>query len=141
MQRDVNRLTAQTLIKAPIEMVWELWTNPVHIGKWNNMSEEWHTPVVENDLRAGGKLYLRMETKDGSEGFDYICNYDEIVMYKKIAHTTSDNRKTTITFVETEEGVRLTEAFEPESETPLDVQQEFCQSILNNFKHYAESTV
>ena len=133
-----SRLIGETLINAPIDIVWELWTNTEHIAQWNNMSEEWHTPIAENDLRAGGRLYLRMETKDGIEGFDYICNYDEIVVHEKIAHTTSDKRKTTVTFVETKDGVRLTEEFEPESETPLDLQQKFCQSILNNFKHYIE---
>ena len=135
-----SRMIAETLVNVPIDKVWEFWTNPEHIAQWNNMSEEWHTPVAENDLRVGGRLYLRMETKNGSEVFDYTCNYDEIVLHQKIVHTTSDNRKTSVLFSETNNGVRLTEEFEPESETPLDVQQEFCQSILNNFKNYVERT-
>lgn len=135
-----NRLIAETIIKAPIDKVWEFWTNPEHITQWNNMSKEWHTPIAENDLRNGGRLYLRMEKKDGSEGFDYTCNYDEIVLHERIVHTTSDKRKTTVLFFETKNGVRLAEEFEPECETPLEVQQEFCQSILNNFKNYVERT-
>jgi len=38
-----------------------------------------------NDLRIGGKLFLRMELKDGSDGFDYICIYDEVIIHKKLA--------------------------------------------------------
>ena len=131
-------LTTETFINASIEKVWNLWTDSRHIAKWNNTSEEWHTPRAENDLRTGGRLFLRMELKDGSDGFDYLCTYDEVIPYKKISHTTSDNRKTTILFTVTDSGVTLTEIFEPEEKTPVDIQREFCQSILNNFKMYVE---
>ncbi len=131
-------LKAETIIDAPIEKVWDLWTSPNHIPKWNNTSVEWHTPRAENDLRVGGKLFLRMELKDGSKGFDYVCIYDEVIIKEKITHTTADNRKTTIVFEVVDNGVKLTELFEPEDKTPLDVQQAFCQSILDNFKKYVE---
>ena len=136
-----NPLESETLINAPIEIVWDLWTNPKHIVKWNNMSDEWHTPIAENDLRVGGRLFLRMEMKDGSDGFDYTCIYDDVVVNQKISHITSDNRKTEVLFLVTEDGVRLTETFEPESKTPLDIQKDFCQSILDNFKAYVEKTI
>jgi uncharacterized protein YndB with AHSA1/START domain len=132
-------LTAETFINASIEKVWDLWTDPAHIAEWNNMSEQWHTPRAENDLRVNGRLFLRMELKDGSDGFDYICFYDDIVTNQKISHTATDNRKTTVLFFATENGVRLTETFDPETKTPLDIQQAFCQSILNNFKAYVEN--
>ena len=138
MNRFGKQLTAEVFINAPIEKVWYLWTTPEHIAIWNNMSGEWHTPRAENDLRVGGRLFLRMELKDGSNGFDYICFYDEITANQKISHTGSDNRKTTILFSAAENGVRLTETFDPENKTELDVQQAFCQSILNNFKAYVE---
>ena len=139
MNSTKTQLTAQVFINAPIEKVWDLWTNPGHIAKWNNLSEEWHTPIAENDLRVGGRLFLRMELKDGSDGFDYICFYDDIVANQKISHTGSDSRKTTVLFSATENGVRLIETFDPESKTELDIQQAFCQSILNNFKAYVEN--
>ncbi len=80
-----------------------------------------------------------MEKKDNSGGFDYECFYDEIVVHQKISHIGSDNRKTTILFFVAEDGVRLTETFDPESKTKLEIQQAFCQSILNNFKTYVEN--
>lgn len=133
-----NPLTAEVIINASIQKVWSLWTDPKHIAKWNLPSDKWHTPKAENDLRIGGRLFLRMEAKDGSEGFDYECIYDDIIVNTKIRYTTSDNRKTTTSFTQTEKGVKLMEIFEPETDTPLDMQREFCQSILNNFKTYVE---
>ena len=138
MDKIETPLIAEIFVNASIEKVWDLWTNPKHIAKWNNMSEEWHTPKAENDLRVGGRLFLRMELKDGSYGFDYKCIYNDVVSQKKISYTTSDNRKTTVLFSVTEDGVRVTETFAPENRTPLEVQQTFCQSILNNFKAYVE---
>ena len=132
-------ITAETVINAPIEKVWEYWTNPQHIPHWNNTNHEWHTPVAENDLKIGGRLFLRMERKDGSAGFDHECIYDDVQHHKHICYTTSDKRKTHITFEETPDGVKLTEQFMPESATPIDMQHAFCQSILENFKAYAES--
>lgn len=129
-------LKAEVLIKAPIQKVWELWTDPHHIAKWNTISEKWHTPRVENDFRIGGKLFLRMETLDGKEGFDYKCTYDDIIENEKISHTNTDGRKTTTVFIQTGEGVKLLETFEPEQQTPLDIQQQFCLSILEHFKTY-----
>lgn len=134
-------IKSETFINAPIERVWDLWTNPKHIAKWNNMSDKWHTPKAENDLRVGGRLFLRMEMKDGSDGFDYLCTYDDVVVNQKISHTTSDDRKTKVIFSITEGGVILTETFEPESKTPLDFQKAFCQSILDNFKAYVEKNI
>ena len=139
MNPDKTQLVAEIFIKAPIEKVWDVWTKPEHIVHWNNISDEWHTPGAENDLRVGGKFLSRMEAKDNSGGFDYECFYDEIVARQKISHTGSDNRKTTILFFVEEDGVKLTETFDPESKTPLDIQQAFCQSILNKFKSYVEN--
>jgi uncharacterized protein YndB with AHSA1/START domain len=73
MNPDKTQLVAEIFIKAPTEKVWDLWTKPEHIVNWNNISDEWHTPRAENDLRVGGRLFLRMEKKDNSGGFDYEC--------------------------------------------------------------------
>ena len=73
-----TNITVQNTIKAPIEKVWDYWSNPEHIINWCAASEDWHTPNAENDLRAGGKFSSRMEAKDGSMGFDFGGIYDEV---------------------------------------------------------------
>lgn len=132
-------LLAEVLVNTSIDKAWEFWTNPNHIIKWNATADDWVTTSAENDLRIGGKLFLRMETKDGSKGFDYECIYEDILFHEKISHTNLDKRKTTVLFAPVGNAVKLTETFEPEDKTPLDVQQAFCQSVLINFKNYVES--
>lgn len=138
MEKFKELLKGEVFINASIEKVWPLWIEPIHIKNWNIISNEWHTPVAKNDFRVGGKLYLKMEALDKSDGFDYECIYDNIIPFKEISHVGADGRKTTLTFEQTDEGVKLTELFEPENHTPLDVQEAFCQSILENFKRYVE---
>jgi uncharacterized protein YndB with AHSA1/START domain len=132
-------ISADTLVNAPIDTVWEAWVSPVHMAEWNNTSEEWHTPKAENDLRTGGKLFLRMETKDGSSGFNFEAIYDDVIINEKISYTISDGRKATILFTRTEEGIKITETSDPVKEHSLEFQQSFCQAILNNFKTYTEN--
>jgi uncharacterized protein YndB with AHSA1/START domain len=139
MNTDKQTVVAEVTVDAPIEKVWEFWTNPTHIKQWNNFSDDWQTPVAENDLQAGGKLFLRMEKKDGSEAFNHEALYDEVVAGKKISYTTSDDRKTINVFAGSESGVTITETFEiPHGEDP-DFHRSFCQSILNSFKTYVET--
>jgi len=131
-------IRVETLINARIEKVWSCWTDTRHLVQWNNAFDDWHTPIAENDVRTGGRLKLRMEAKDGSAGFDHEANYDDVVKYEKIKYTTSDGRRSTILFTSTPEGIQVSESFEPENETPLEIQQNFVQSILNRFKKYVE---
>lgn len=37
-------ITVENIIHAPVTKVWEYWTKPEHIVKWNNASDDWHTP-------------------------------------------------------------------------------------------------
>jgi len=39
-------------------------------------------------------------------------------------------------FEKTDKGVELDELFEPEFNTPIDLQEAICQSILENFKPF-----
>ena len=132
-------LMAEIFVNASLEKTWECWIKSEHIIKWNVTGNDWMTTSAENDLRIGGKLFLRMQTKDGSEAFDYECVYDDIMIHEKIAHTNMDKRKTFVLFTLVGKVVRLTETFEPEKKTPIDVQKGFCQSVLDNFKNYVES--
>ena len=131
-------ITVETTIKSTIENVWNLWTTPEDIRQWNNPSEEWHTLKVENDLKDGGKFLFRMESKDGADGFDFSGTYDKVILNKLIEYTLDDGRKTINEFIQNENSVTITETFEPEAKTPLDVQRDFCQGVLNNFKKYVE---
>jgi len=116
----------------------EYWTEPVHIVKWNQASDDWHSPYAENDLRALGKFSFRMESKDGKEGFDFGGTYDVVEPPKFISYTLDDNRKVEITFTEVGNKAEVVEIFEAEHVYPVEQQRFGWQSILYNFKKYAE---
>lgn len=132
-------ITIEATVNAPVEKVWEYWTNPQHITQWNNASEDWHTPSATNDLKAGGKFTSRMEAKDGSFGFDFWGIYDTVNVYEFITYTLGDNRKVSIRFTTEGESTKVEESFEAENENSIDMQQFGWQAILNNFKKYTEA--
>jgi len=128
------RITVQCTVKAPIAHVWDCWTKPEHITRWNHASDDWHCPAASNDLRVGGSFIATMAAKDGSMSFDFTGTYDEIIEHKRIAYHMPDNRKVEITF----QSNGVTETFDPENENTLELQQTGWQAILDNFKKYAE---
>lgn len=134
-------ITVKCIVEVPVEIVWKLWTTPAHITKWNNASEDWHTPYAENDLRVGGKFKSTMASKDGTMSFDFEGTYTEVKDHSFIEYQLADNRKVDIYFIELEEGVEIIESFDPENENSEEMQREGWQAILDNFKKYAEDFV
>ncbi len=132
-------ITVETIVKAPISKVWELFNEPDHIIKWNSASPEWHTTRAENDLRIGGKFVSRMEAKDGSMGFDFNGVYSDVINNERIAYSMEDGRKVDIHFEANEKGTIVREVFEAEDENPIELQRGGWQAILDNFKNYTEN--
>ena len=139
MEENKINITVTAIINAPIEKVWNYWTSPEHITQWCNASDDWHAPRAENDVQLGGKFTTRMEAKDGSFGFDFSGVYDEVRLHEYIAYTMGDGRKVNITFSGNGNETSVTEAFEPENQNPLDMQQAGWQAILDSFKKYVEA--
>ena len=132
-------VTVENIVKAPVEKVWKLWTLPEHITKWNNASNDWHSPFAENDLSVGGKFLFRMEAKDGSLGFDFSGVYNDLKTNELIAYTIGDGRKVKITFSSSGNETKVVEVFETENINPIEMQRGGWQAILDNFKKYVES--
>lgn len=134
-------ITIETTISAPIETVWECWTQPDHVKQWNNASPDWHTPKADNDLREGGKFVYRMEAKDESFGFDFGGVYTKVEQHRQIDYTMDDGRKVSTTFDSHGDHTHITESFDPETENSREMQQQGWQAILDNFKKHVESHV
>ena len=139
MENTKPTITVQTTVNAPVETCWKIWTTPADILLFNSPFDDWHTAKVELDFKEQGRLYYRMEAKDGSEGFDFAGKYDRIVTNKLIEYTGDDGRKSINVFSTDGEYTIVAETFEPDATTPLDLQREFVQTLLNNFKKYVES--
>jgi uncharacterized protein YndB with AHSA1/START domain len=133
-----TKIRVSVTVHALVEKVWECFTKPEHITKWNFASNEWHCPTVENDVRVGGKYNARMEAKDGSVGFDFITIYDSVVVQKELSYTMEDGRQATTTFELVDDNTNVTTTFDAEIENPVELQQGGWQAILNNFKAYTE---
>ena len=134
-------ITVETFIEAPVEKVWEFWTNPIHITQWNYASEDWHSPTATNDLKIGGRFSIRMEARDGSIGFDFGGEYDSIKMFELIAYTLDDSRKVNIHFISKGSSTKIVENFEAESENTVELQRFGWQAILDHFKKYTEGNI
>lgn len=132
-------ITVQIQTSSSVEKVWEYWTNPIHILKWNTASEDWHTTKAENDLRIGGKFLSHMEAKDKSFGFDFTGVYTALNPNQLIEYTMGDGRKAVIKFEIQNQKTMVTESFDAETENSEDLQKAGWQAILNNFKNYVEN--
>ena len=136
--KEKTTISVHAKINAPIEMVWKYWTTPKDIMKWNNASDDWHTPFATNDLRPGGIFNCRMEAKDGSMGFDFEGVYETVLVNRQLDYVLGDERKVSITFTAKDNNTEVMETFDAESENSIELQRNGWQAILNNFKKYAE---
>jgi uncharacterized protein YndB with AHSA1/START domain len=135
-----TKITVETTVNAPVEKVWSSWTEPQHITKWNNASDDWHTPWAKADFREGGNFVARMEAKDGSMGFDFGGVYDAVKEHQYIEYTLGDERKVKINFTPQDNATNVVESFEAENTHSLEMQRNGWQAILDNFKKYAENS-
>lgn len=135
---NTEKITVQTIINTDIKRVWDYYTNPKHIINWNFADVSWHCPNAENNLQVGGKYRARMEAKDGSFGFDFWGIYTAIKPLELIEYKLGDERVASISFTKDDNGTKVVVIFEAENENPIEMQQFGWQSILNNFKKYAE---
>lgn len=133
-----QKLKVKVVINKDLASVWDYLTSPNHIKQWTFASDDWHSPFAENDLREGGRFKTRMEAKDGSVGFDFEGVYTYVEPFKAYTYKLEDDRVIDVTLNEVVGAVEVTEVFDPETENPLEMQQEGWQSILDNFKAYCE---
>ncbi|BCY28885.1 SRPBCC domain-containing protein [Flavobacterium okayamense] len=133
----VQLITVQTLIDKPLQEVWEKYTKPEHIINWNFASDDWHCPKAYNEPKTGGQFFYRMESKDGSMGFDFEGTFTEVIPLKKLSFNLGE-RKVWTEFIEFNGKILVTGNFEPENVHSIFMQRDGWQAILNNFKKYCE---
>lgn len=133
------KITVETVVKAPLNKVWDTWNNPSDIQQWNAPQDDWHTTKSAVDLREGGKFSARMEAKNGSGGFDFEGIYTRVVPKKAIEFRMSDGREVQIEFAERPGGVHVKETFDTENENTPELQRKGWQAILDNFGRHVET--
>jgi len=135
----MTKIKIDIQIDAPIEKVWECWTRPEHIIHWNFAGDDWCCPAAINDLRPGGLMNWRMESKDGSMGFDFIGEYEVVEEMKYISCRLGDDRIVEIQFKSDGAKTQIIESFDAEEINSLELQKTGWSMILGNFKKHVES--
>ncbi len=134
----MEMITVEAIIEAPINKVWDLWTRPENVQHWNFASPDWHCPRATSDFMIGGEFHYIMAAKDGSVDFDFCGTFTKILDQSFIEIFLEDRRELNIQFESEGEHTRIIETFEPEEVNSMELQKQGWQSILNQFKFYAE---
>jgi uncharacterized protein YndB with AHSA1/START domain len=116
-------LTIEKVFNAPVQLVWEAWTQSAHIVKW------WAPPgmdikVIEHEFKVGGKWKYAMPMPDGNEVISE-GTYTEIEELRKII-TSADFKPMT-------ENVELQVYFEADGD-----KTKFTFSVVHTTPEYAK---
>jgi uncharacterized protein YndB with AHSA1/START domain len=93
-----REITIARTFNAPIELVWEVWTNPDHIKNWWGPNGFTNT-IEKMEVRPEGKWEFVIHGPDGTD-YKNINIYKEIVKHERIVmqHEGSPEFTATITF-------------------------------------------
>ncbi len=104
---DNRTLTLKRTFNAPVQLVWDAWTQPGHIAQWWG-PKGMETKVIEHDFTVGGIWKYSMLMPNGNE-FISEGTYLEIIELEKI-HSSADFKPMTV-------GVEILAIFEAHGDT------------------------
>ncbi|MFB1013983.1 MAG: hypothetical protein ACJAR8_001636 [Bacteroidia bacterium] len=131
-------ITVSITINKPLEMVWECFTSPKHIMRWNFAANDWHCPSAINDLVEDGTFTYRMESKNKKFGFNLNGKFTMVDEPDELCYVLEDDRNVEVTFTEIDGDTKLIQRFDAEIENSVELQRNSWQAILDNFKKYTE---
>ena len=93
-----RELIVEKLLDAPIELVWEAWTNPELIKNWWG-PEGFKNTIHKMELKPDGEWQLVMHGPDGKD-YKNRSVFKEIIKHKRIVfdHVSGPKYMATITF-------------------------------------------
>ena len=79
-----RELIVSRVFDAPVELLWEVWTNPDHVKNWWGPNGFTNT-ISTMQVKPGGEFNLLMHAPDGT---DYINKsiFREVVKHKRIVY-------------------------------------------------------
>lgn len=94
-----RELTVSRLLNAPVELVWEVWTNPEHIKHWWGPNGFTNT-IYKMDVKEGGEWDFTMHGPDGTN-FRNTHKYIELKKNERIVlrHATTPNFQMEVNFL------------------------------------------
>jgi uncharacterized protein YndB with AHSA1/START domain len=85
MGAGVHEMLMSRVVLAPRELVWQAWTDPVHLAEWWG-PRGFSAPRCELDLRVGGALRVDMQHPDGTVR-QMVGKFLEIVPPERLVFT------------------------------------------------------
>lgn len=111
-----KEVTITRVFDAPRELVYDVWTDEKHIASWFG-PRSFTNPVVEMDVRPGGRMVIHMQGPDGSV-FPSLGTFTDVTPPERLAFTSAAyagiggpfllEDHTTITFTERDGKTELT---------------------------------
>ena len=86
--KDRELIISRTL-NAPVELVWEVWTNREHIANWWGPNGFTNT-ITEMNVIPEGKWNLVMHGPDGTD-YENESVFKEVILHKKIVYDHISN--------------------------------------------------
>ena len=83
-----DAIVIERIFEAPIELIWQMWTDPKHFKNWYGPTG-FTVPVVEMDVRVGSKHLVCMASPDGSMKMWTTGEYTEVVPTERLVYTDS----------------------------------------------------
>lgn len=117
-------LSLERTFDAPIQLVWDAWTQPEHIAQWWG-PKGMKTRVLEHNFQVGGEWKYAMTMPDGN---DFIADgiYTEIVEQKRIFSSANFKPMT--------EGVEIQARFEADGD-----KTNFTFSVVHPTAEYCDA--
>lgn len=88
-EQNSKSIVIERVFDAPVEKVWDAWTNPEMVKKWWG-PKGFTAPSIKVDLKVGGKYVFAMRGPAGSQWDKVMYSagvYQEIVPHEKIVTT------------------------------------------------------
>lgn len=78
----------ERVLSAPIETVWQMWTDPEHFSAWYGPTGA-TIPVAKMDVQVGGRrlISMAMETPDGPMEMWFTGEFLEVVENERLVYT------------------------------------------------------
>ena len=83
-----NSVVIERTFDAPIELLWQMWTDPAHFAAWYGPVGA-SIPVANMDVRVGGTRHLcmAMQTPNGEMQMWFVGEYTEVVENRRLVYT------------------------------------------------------
>ena len=83
-----NAVVIERSFDAPIELLWQMWTDPEHFAAWYGPMGA-SIPVANMDVQVGGRRHLCMEmtTPNGTMQMWFVGEYVEVESPTRLVYT------------------------------------------------------